>query len=409
MSDSKVFPDYERDCFSNLANLAKVFFGAEEKENLLLSFERKDFLEKRDLIFLFIDNFGWRFLQKYQDHPFLKRFFEQGEVVKATSQFPSTTAAHVTTLNTGLPVGEHGVYEWFFYEPKVDKIIAPLLFSLAGPKDGRGGLQEMGFSPEEIFPFQRNLYTDLSEVGVKSYVFGSKEYTPSPYSNIMFQGAEKILPYSSLAEAVVNLFEIREADDKRKFFYLYFDKIDSINHLYGPSSAQSEAESLAFLDLMERVFWQRFAKVSEEVAVVIFADHGQIETNPRETFYINKEIPEIKRFLKENKNGEILAPAGSARDMFLHIKEGMLDEAEDLLKKRLSGVAEVVRVDDFVKKGYFGKKVSQRFLERVGDLILLPYARGSVWWYEKGKFEMRYFGYHGGLTPEEMEIGICVI
>jgi hypothetical protein len=39
----------------------------------------------------------------------------------------------------------------------------------------------------------------------------------------------------------------------------------------------------------------------------------------------------------------------------------------------------------------------------VGNLVILPYAYESVWWYEKDKFEMRFRGHHGGLTPQEME------
>jgi predicted AlkP superfamily pyrophosphatase or phosphodiesterase len=69
------------------------------------------------VVLFFIDAFGWRFFEKFQDAPFLKRMAKQGSIEKITSQFPSTTAAHVTTIHTGLPVGESGVYEWFYYEP----------------------------------------------------------------------------------------------------------------------------------------------------------------------------------------------------------------------------------------------------------------------------------------------------
>ena len=59
------------------------------------------------VIVLFVDAFGWRFLERFQDHPLLRRFLDQGSATRLTSQFPSTTSAHVTTLYSGKPVGEH--------------------------------------------------------------------------------------------------------------------------------------------------------------------------------------------------------------------------------------------------------------------------------------------------------------
>jgi len=96
--------------------------------------ERDDLYQKYDAVVLvFADAFGWRFFEHFhQRSPFLRRAVEQGLVSKLTSQFPSTTAAHVTTIHTGLPVGESGVYEWYYYEPLLDRVIAPLLFSFAG-------------------------------------------------------------------------------------------------------------------------------------------------------------------------------------------------------------------------------------------------------------------------------------
>ena len=66
-----------------------------------------------------LDAFGWKFLQRHADHPFLKRL----EIEPVASQFPSTTTAHLTTLYTGLPVARHGLYEWQVYEPAVDGIV----------------------------------------------------------------------------------------------------------------------------------------------------------------------------------------------------------------------------------------------------------------------------------------------
>ena len=99
----------------------------------------------------------------------------------------------------------------------------------------------------------------------------------------------------------------------------------------------------------------------------------------------------------------MLVPAGSARDMFLYIKDEMLVEAQTLLSKQLEGRADVVKTEALIADGYFGPEVSSRLRERVGNLVVLPYRYESVWWYEKDKFEQKFYGHHGGLTQQEME------
>jgi hypothetical protein len=135
------------------------------------------------------------------------------------------------------------------------------------------------------------------------------------------------------------------------------------------------------------------------------ADHGQMEVDPKTTIFLNtnSQFAGIEWFLKSNLKGQRLVPAGSPRDMFLYIKEDVLDEAESFLASRLEGKADVVKTEFLIENGYFGPEVSSRFRERVGNLVILPYQYQSVWWYEKGKFEQRFYGHHGGLTPQEME------
>jgi hypothetical protein len=82
----------------------------------------------------------------------------------------------------------------------------------------------------------------------------------------------------------------------------------------------------------------------------------------------------------------------------------MVEEAQAFLALRLEGKAEVRKVADLAAEGYFGPRVSPQFLGRAGDLVILPYRGETVWWYEKNKYEQRYYGHHGGLTPQEMEI-----
>jgi hypothetical protein len=138
------------------------------------------------------------------------------------------------------------------------------------------------------------------------------------------------------------------------------------------------------------------------------ADHGQIDVNPKTTIYLNtdRRFRGVERFIKRNQNGQLLIPAGSARDMFLHVKDDLLDEAQSFLTRRLEGKADVVKISSLIEQGYFGTEISPRFRERVGNLVILPYAYETVWWYEKDRFEQRFYGHHGGLTAQEMEIAL---
>ena len=357
---------------------------------------------KYDAVILFlVDGFGWRFFERFQDAPFLKRIVKQGRVEKLISQFPSTTAAHLTTIHTGWNVGQSGVYEWTYYEPYVDALIAPLLFSYAGHWE-RDLLKATGVQPAFLYP--RGLfYPELIEMGVKPYVFGIREYTPSTYSSAVTDGAE-LRSFKTFSEALINLRLLLDEEKQPAYVYLYLDKIDTLAHDYGPAAAQTEAEIESFLLIMDYYF-ERIFKGKKRVLFLMTADHGQVEVDPKTTIYLNREprFAGIERFLKTNLKGQLLVPAGSPRDMFLYIKDDLLEEAQSFLAPRLEGKADIVRVETLIEDGYFGPEVSSRFRERAGNLVILPYRHESVWWYEKGKFEQRFYGHHGGLTPQEME------
>ncbi len=357
---------------------------------------------KYDAVVLFlIDGFGWRYFEKFQDEPFLKRLTKNGTVEKLISQFPSTTAAHLTAIHTGLPVGESGVFEWFYYEPRLDRVIAPLLFSFAGD-DARDTLKGL-VKPKKLYPNQ-TLYQELEKLGTESHVFGMRDYTPSTYSNVVMRGAQ-LHSFKTMPEALINLGLLLESATAPTYVHFYLENIDSLCHKYGPSAPQTEAEIATFLLVMEH-FFERVFSGKKKILFLMTADHGGVEVNPKTTVFLNKDkrFEGIERFIKTNQNGELLIPAGSARDMFLYVKAGLLDEAQAFLSSRLVGKAEVVKTQWLIENGFFGPEISSKFRARVGNLVILPHRYESVWWYEKDRFEQRHHGHHGGLTPQEMEI-----
>ena len=91
-------------------------------------------------------------------------------------------------------------------------------------------------------------------------------------------------------------------------------------------------------------------------------------------------------------------PAGSARDMFLHV-----DDPETVVRElsaRLEDRATVqLAAELFPDAG-------PRLRERLADVCVLPAPGRMVGLSAYPRIELRFKGHHGGLTPEESETWI---
>ncbi len=403
-------PRYDSYCFSNMPSTIQFLLTGNGSSSIPLDAFAGLPTRYDKVILFFIDAFGWRFFERYAaKYDFLKRVMQEGVVSKMTSQFPSTTAAHATCIHTGLDVGQSGIYEWNYYEPLVDDIISPLLFAYGRDKTSRDTLKKAAIPAERFYPTQ-TLYQTLQAQGVASHVLQYQAYTPSTFSDLVFRGA-RVSPYHSIQEALVYLSELVALKNSLPtYYFVYFDRIDHVCHHYGPQSSQVEEAINNLLNMLEQLFYQRIHGRTTNTLCMLIADHGQVEVDPSRTFYLNLKAPEIKQYLKSNRAGQLLVPAGSARDMFLYIKDDAIDEAIAYLQSHLAGRAEVYRVQDLLDQQFFGlHQPSPAFLAHVGNVVVLPYKYESVWWYEEGYFDMHFRGHHGGLTREEMEIPLLVL
>ena len=353
-------------------------------------------------VLVLLDAFGWPFFARHAaDHPLLRRMLAEGSVAKLTSQFPSTTAAHVTTLHTGRPVAEHGVYEWNVLDPDLDAIVTPMLFSYAG--DGmRDTLHRAGVAPGAVYPTGRTLYRRLAERGVASLAFQPSSFAPSTYDGVLLDGAT-LHPYDGLEDGLAALGRALDAQPGPTYAYVYIDSLDAVGHRHGPSSPRFACEADRCLDAIGAAI----GALPPGTLVLLAADHGMIDVDPARTLYVNELWPDLDRHLRRGAGGRLLAPAGSARDLFLHTIAGARAGAREVvvagLRALLGDRAEVRATDELVAEGLFGPHVGPRLAERLGDVCVLPGPGETVWWREPRRFEMRFQGHHGGLTPEEAE------
>ena len=86
-----------------------------------------------------------------------------------------------------------------------------------------------------------------------------------------------------------------------------------------------------------------------------------------------------------------------------------MDDVVDGLAERLDGIADVKPSRELVDDGTFGDEISDAFLARLAEVAVLPHAGEAVWWLETGRFEQRFRGQHGGLSPNETEIPLLAL
>jgi hypothetical protein len=400
-------PLVDSHCFSNLPALVQHALTGEGEMAMPADVLGPLPHRHEAVVLFFIDGLGWRFIEpRLERYPFLQRVMKEGVVSKLTSMFPSTTSAHTTTIHTGLSPAQSGVYEWHQYSEHLDRIITPLMF--AYPRDkNRDTLLNAGLKTSDVFP-SRTIYQALARAGVKSHVYIARDLAKSAPTRALSEGAS-ILSYKTFPEVLVNLADHLRRRTHPTYYFVYFSNIDTVCHDYGPGSPQTDAEIDAFFTLMERVLAP--AARNTGALLLLTADHGQVEVDPKTTLYLNHTVPGFKRFIAVNGLGEWLAPAGSPRDFFLHIRPELLDEAQQAFASAMSGKGLVIKTSELIAAGFFGPQPGATFLKRVGNLVVLPFKGESAYFYERDFFENRFFGHHGGLTREEMEIPLlaCVL
>jgi hypothetical protein len=356
------------------------------------------------VVLFFADAFGWRLVERaLEGSPFLRHAERAGTLSKLTAMFPSTTAAHVTTIHTGQTVGQSGVYAWQYHEPALGTIIESLPFSFyGGPREG---LRLTGIDPTVVYPGP-SLYEGLAEQGVRSFIVQPREIAHSTCNQVFTAGAEA-RPYRSLAEALVLVRSIVEREQGPTYTMLYYDRIDTLCHAHGTESEAVAAEVESLWLVFERLFHDRL-KPRGRTLLLITADHGHMEVGTAQV-HVNRDLPEVVPMLQVDRLGRPLAPAGSRRDFFMHVRPEYLETVCRRLSEALAGRAEVHPTEQLVEMGFFGDTaVSERFRARVGNLVVLPYRGQGVWWQEPGYADTKVSS-HGGLTPEEMDIPLFVL
>ena len=269
----------------------------------------------RHVVLVLLDAFGWRFFTRHGDHPLLARF---DAVVPLTTQFPSTTTVHVTTLHSGVPVGEHGLYEWNVLEPSLGALVTPLLFCYAGDAE-RDTLLRAGAEPGFLRPPGPTLYERLAQAGVASHVFGPANFTPSTFDSVLARAARDVHPVADLPSGLAELAATLHAVARAGLRVPVLGR----GRLHRPPARAVVAAVRRVGPALPRRARRRAARPAR--------GHGRApgrrpragRRRPSDDGLRQRGVAGASSTCwPADRRGRPLAPAGSARDLFLHCRPG---------------------------------------------------------------------------------------
>ncbi len=395
-----VYPQYNQDCISNIPKTILQLFNIKKGTEPTCQNHMEEIGYRiNKVVLLVIDGFGFnQFLKHHKENRFLVNLTKQG-VSPLTSVYPSQTTNALTTLNTGLTPQEHGLFEYFIYLREVG-IVNALRFELIGSKN-RSRLVDQGYDPSIMFKGE-NIQQQLNKEGIHTFTHMHISNAANACTKLVFNGST-IVPALKTADAIVKLRKNIEKNKDSAYFFVHLETLDTISHEYGPQSEEYTAELQSISYLLQKELVEKISpQTAKETLLLMTADHGAVNVNPKETTYINlKQEPMLNAEL--GKNRKPILPTGGPRDIFLHIKDRKLAQTKEALSQKIGKKAQIIETKEAIKAGLFGLgEASEEFLERTGNLLILPYGKETIWFDGPQGRKIELIGQHGGLSQEEM-------
>lgn len=352
----------------------------------------------RQVVLLLVDGLGLNMFQAFyhgEDQGELTRLWteisQEAVLAPLTSIAPSTTAAALTTLWTGVPPSEHGVLAYEVWLKEYSMITNMILHAPASYAGDVGSLPKAGFDPATFLPVP-TMGPHLQKHGVRPYAFQHHSIAYSGLSRMLFPGVE-IKPFRTQSDLWVSLSEEMDARKaERNYMYIYWGDLDETMHRFGPCNERVTLELAAFSRQLAAFLIKRLHRGKGDTLFVLTADHGHNFT-PRSPQLEIRNHPQLLDCL-------VMVPSGEARLPVVYVRSGKEAAFQRYVESTWPGLFRLIPSEQAVQLGLFGKTIYKRFTERVGDFIVVPQEDGAYWWF--GNRENHLLGRHGGLSRYEM-------
>lgn len=372
MSQTFVAPAYGQGSLADLLPSVLGALGVEGESDVL------GLPPARGYCVLLVDGLGWNQLRgNASAAPFLSSLPGRS----LTTPVPSTTAASITSLGTGLPPGRHGLVGYTSRLPGTTTLLNAL--------DWDGSVDPASYQP---YP---DVFARAGADGVRTFVVSKRRFAKSGLTRVALSGG-RYRGADTAGERVAAVERaLDEAGDDPALVYAYESDLDSVGHRHGPGSSEWRHE-LRSVDC----FAEQLADVVPPgFALVVTGDHGMIQAGTADHIDV-EAVPGLM--------DDVVLIGGEPRFRHLYTEPGAAPSVAQRWQSRL-GDAVVVRTREQAQAaGWFGP-VDERVRERIGDVVVAATGTSvclvpSVW-----PREARMKGHHGSLTADEMLVPCLVV
>jgi hypothetical protein len=403
-ADGWILPDYTGRGLANVPGTVLAALGAREDRDIapLRDLDPSFADGVRQVFVILADGLGWGQLERLcarGDTPFLASLVERArsrdgvQMLEATSVFPSTTAAAITTLNTGRTPQEHGNIAYFCWLEEFGQVTQMLRWGPA--KHRRGSYFDDGTLDATAYRLVPSIHARLAQRGARTYaiepeVFRREAMTRMHAAEAEFMGY--VLP-STMGVRLRQLLDQRPWGSALAYVYAYWAGVDTSAHIYGPHGPEHAAEAALLDRALERAFAGRDAG---DTLVLLTADHGHAEVEPAHLIDLEGDA-ELRALLAHPL-------AGEPRLAFFH--SARPDAVRRHLEARWPGRFTLLDREEAIAEGLFGLGDASAARRRVGELVgMLEGPRAATIVRVDGQ-AVQHRGAHGGMTPDEMRIPI---
>jgi hypothetical protein len=396
-----VMPDYEGGGLLNVPATVLDILGAREKGDAPPLRDLDPTLRDgvRQVALILADGLGWWQLEMLCDQgnmPFLAEIRERArrrdaaQLIQATTVFPSTTAAAITTLNTGRTPLEHGNIAYFVWLEEFAQVTAMLRWGPAAVRRG-SYFDDPAVDPRK-YVLVPSIHARLRERGVASHVIEPELFRTEAMTR-MHAAEAGFLGYVLPSSMGVLLRARLMATWRPSYVYAYWAGIDTVSHLHGPRSEEAAMEAAVFDLALRRALGDRSPG---DTLVVLTADHGHATTDPDKLIDLLGD-EELLGLLRN-------PPAGEPRLVFLHTDHPQ--RVREHLERKWPGKLTLLDRDELIDAGLFGRGDPTVARRRIGEVVVLledDLAASVV--LVDGQM-LRHRGSHGGMTADEMRIPV---